>query len=391
MFKMQTRLILITLFFLPVYLIKIKFSWLSFNALELLIGILFLLWIFNKEKKYLIFSTKYFIPVLLIFIGLFLSVFANKNYYIGLGVIKGWFAFPIIFAIIFFDALKKDESLLKKSLLALFFSGVAVSAAGVAYEFLGILTYDNRLKAFWDSPNQLAMFLAVPFLIGAFFALREKEAKKKRLYVLSTILVGLSLYFSYSYGAWLAIAVAIFVIFWLEHGEKGQKKYLKIFAILLIILFALASLNKYKSTENLGVRSSLASRVTIWKSAGLMIGNNPFFGIGPGNFQEKYLEYQKYFPPYLEWSAPQPHNIFLAFWLESGFVGLIGFIILLFYFFRDNKIAIKNNRDLGILFLAIMMYLLIHGSVDTTYWRNDLAAVFWMVIAANYFLVEKND
>ena len=172
----------------------------------------------------------------------------------------------------------------------------------------------------------------------------------------------------------------------------------------------------------MGERSSLASRFTIWKSAGLMIENNPLFGIGPGNFQEKYLEYQKYFPPYLEWSVPQPHNIFLAFWLESGLVGLIGFVILLFYFFRDNKkvypftkIKEDNNtsisvikkqiseklddkeyfgdgaiQDLRILLLGIMIYLLVHGLVDTTYWRNDLAVVFWTIVAANYFLAERN-
>ena len=84
----------------------------------------------------------------------------------------------------------------------------------------------------------------------------------------------------------------------------------------------------------------------IWKSAGLMIKNNPLFGIGPGNFQEKYMEYQKYFPPYLEWAVPQPHNIFLAFWLESGLIGLAGFILLLLYFFAIIKERLMHNRDL---------------------------------------------
>ena len=55
------RLMLLILFLLPVYLIKIKFGWISFNALEILIGLLFIVWIFNKEKKYSILSTKYFL------------------------------------------------------------------------------------------------------------------------------------------------------------------------------------------------------------------------------------------------------------------------------------------------------------------------------------------
>jgi len=384
-----SKFVLVTLFLLPVYLVKIKFGWLSFNVLELLIIILFLFWVFDKNTKYTILNTKYTIPVALIFIGLVLSVIANGNYYAGFGAIKGWFVVPIIFGIIFFDALKKDDSLLKKSLLVLFFSGVAISIFGVVYKFLDVVTFDGRLKIFWDSPNQLAMFLAIPFLIGLFFALQKQEVRAKRLYILSLTLVGLGLYFTYSYGAWLAMAVALIVIIWLKYSKKDHKKYLAIFAILLVAFLALASFFKYKSIENLGARSSLASRVTIWKSAGLMVEKNPLFGIGPGNFQEKYLEYQKYFPPYLEWSAPQPHNIFLAFWLESGLLGLAGFVILLFYFFCDNKKTIENNRDLGILFLGIIIYILVHGLVDTTYWRNDLAVVFWVVVAMNICLAEK--
>jgi O-antigen ligase len=391
---------LVILFLLPIYLLKIKFSWVSFNVLELLIAILFILWIFNKNTKYpaaagprqgggKIQNTKYILPVALIFIGLALSILANKNYLVGLGAIKGWFLFPIIFAVMYFDVLKKDESLVKKSLLALFFSGVAASIVGVVYKFLGEVTFDGRLKIFWDSPNQLAMFLAVPFLIGTFFVLQKKEVKTKRLYILSAILIGLSLYFTYSYGAWLAIGVALIAIIWLENGKKKPRKYLAICAIFLVVFLVWASISKYKSIENLGERSSLASRVTIWKSAGLMIGKNPLLGIGPGNFQEKYLEYQKYFPPYLEWSAPQPHNIFLAFWLESGLFGLVGFVWLLILFFRDNKKAIKNDRNLGILLLAIMIYTLIHGFVDTTYWRNDLAVVFWVMAAVNIFVAKE--
>jgi O-antigen ligase len=412
MSKFQTRLILIILFLLPTYLIKIKLGWMSFNIIEFLIGILFLVWIFNKNTKYKIPDAKYFFPIGFIFIGLILSIIANGNYYIGLGAIKGWFAVPLIFAIIFYDALEKDESLLKKSLLILFFSGVAVSIVGVIYKLLGVVTFDDRLKIFWDSPNQLAMFLAIPFLIGiSRFDLEEfrkslalrnfesfaRERKKpsfekisgyRNIIFFGLLLILLNLYLTKSYGVWLAIAAALIAIFWLEYSKIKQKKYLAIFAIILLILLAWASIFKYKSVTNMGKRSSLASRLAIWKSAELMIEYDPLFGIGPGNFQNKYLEYQKYFPPYLEWSAPQPHNIFLAFWLESGLVGFVGFVFLLIYFFRDNKKVIANNHEVGILLLAIIIYILAHGLVDTTYWRNDLAVVFWVVVAMNICLAK---
>ncbi|HLM83825.1 MAG TPA: O-antigen ligase family protein [Candidatus Bathyarchaeia archaeon] len=319
--------------------------------------------------------------MVLILAGLTLSTIANKKLYAGFGAVKGWFIFPIVFGIIFYDALKNNGGLLKKSLLAIFLSGAAVSAIGLVYKLLRAVTYDGRLAAFWDSPNQLAMFLAVPFLIGVSFSFQKEENRAP--YFFGVLLIGLNLFLTFSYGAWAAIVVALAVFFWLKYSRLSQKKYLFISATILLALLSLASFDKYKNIKNLGDRSSLASRFMIWKSAGRMIEDNLLFGIGPGNFQNKYLEYQKYFPPYLEWSAPEPHNIFLAFWLEPGFLGLVGFIVLLFYFFSDNKIAIKSSRDLGILFLATMIYILVHGLVDTTYWRNDLALVFWWVIAAN--------
>jgi len=30
------------------------------------------------------------------------------------------------------------------------------------------------------------------------------------------------------------------------------------------------------------------------------------------------------------------------------------------------------------------MYILIHGLVDTTYWKNDLSIIFWLVIVLGY-------
>ncbi len=378
--------VLAVLFLLPIYLIRIKIGRISFNLVELLIAALLIFWFFNREKKYSILNTQYLIPIFLIFVGLVLSIIANQNYYSGFGVVKGWFIFPLIFAVVFYDRLKKDNGFLHKALSALFFSGMAISLIGIFYKLLGILTYDNRLRIFWDSPNQLAMFLAIPLLIGF-----SRFNLKNYYQLLGAILIGANLYFTKSYGAWLALVIAIFIVLWLKHKDKLQKKYLFVMILILIILIGAIGFGKFEQIKNLGDRSSLASRAIIWQSAGLMIQNNSLFGIGPGNFQEKYLEYQKYFPPYLEWAVPQPHNLYLAFWLESGLLGLVGFVWIILLFFRDNKKARKNNSESGLVCLAIILYFLLHGLIDTTYWRNDIAMVFWVVVTMNIFLADKSN
>ncbi len=379
-------------FLLPFYFIKFEYRWISLNLVEILIGALFVAWILNKNIKHQVLFSRYFFPVLLIIVGVISSILVNKNYYIGFGILKGWFLAPMIFAIILHNQLKNENKFLKKIFAAVFFSGVLVSAEGVYFWLSGLVTYDGRLRIFFDSPNQLAMFLAPVFLVGIFFLQRTMQNAEGKINWKNIILkaglaiIFLNLYLTKSYGVWLAIGLTIISIFWLKYWKTGARTVFSVAVIVLIIFLGVQSYNKLEDIKNLGDRSSLASREAIWKSAGLMIRKNPVFGIGAGNFQDKYLEYQKYFPPYPEWAVPQPHNLYLAFWLESGILGFAGFLWLIYVFFSDNKKARENNLDASLACLAIILYLLIHGIIDTTYWRNDMAVIFWVIIAVNLYL-----
>jgi O-antigen ligase len=149
-------------------------------------------------------------------------------------------------------------------------------------------------------------------------------------------------------------------------------------------------------------RSSWQSRLMVWRSA-LKIGwDNWFFGVGPGMFQKYYLDYQKYFPPYLEWAVPQPQNIFLAFWLQTGLVGLIGFFWLIINFFRRVLRLLKKQKPsyakasegrepLALALMAVMIYILVHGLLDATFWKNDLALIFLTIAALGYKAVRLSD
>ena len=393
-------MILAILFCLPFYFIKLRYSWVSLNLVEIITLILFVAWIFNKNKKIFIFGDRYFMPVSLISIGLFSSVIVNRNYYSGFGIIKGWFLFPILFAIIVFDYLRKDEKLLNKIFFALFASGVFVSVEGLYYWFSGLITYDGRLRVFFDSPNQLAMFLAPAFLIGIIvifrksLSLKEEDNKsvlrERLLMLLGTLLIGLNLYLSKSYGAWFSVGLVFLALLWLERGKKIDKKIFITLAAILVFFLAWVAVVKYGGIVKAENRSSLDSRMMIWKAALRMIEKSPVFGVGPGNFQNTYLEYQKYFSPYLEWAVPQPHNLFLAFWLETGISGLIGFIWLLWLFFSESKKARKKNFGAATLCFAIILYSTLHGLTDTTYWRNDMAFLFWTAIAVNHYFFQSS-
>jgi O-antigen ligase len=392
--KLTKILIFATVFLIPTYLIRFNLFKIPTNILEILIYLTFVSWIFEKPQidwKKLYASYKiYIFSIALIFIGLILSTLVNKNYQTGFGIIKGWFFDPILFGFVLFQTIKEKEEV-EKILKTLYFSAFAVSLAALEYFFYGYLTYDGRLQAFYNSPNYLAMYLSPAIFIGFYlFKIHNSKLIQNSKFKIQNYIIPLSLfiilfiiYLTYSYAAWVSIIISLSIVRFIT--KKLSKKFILISLLIIFIAF-LTQLGNLKLNNAFSERSSLNSRMMIWKSSTLMLKNNLVFGIGPGNFQNKYLEYQKYFPPYLEWAVPQPHNLYLAFWLQSGIIGFVGFAILILFWFKNILAQIKNNPVLAV-FAGIIIYILLHGIFDTTYWKNDLALVFWIAL----FLTKKQE
>jgi len=392
--RIAENLTLVIFFLIPTYLLKIKYGWFSVNMLELLIIAAVLIWVSSRLlrkdlriRSWWFFEKKtYAFLISVILAGVILSILYNKNYYSGLGALKGWFVVPLLFSALYFDLIKRNRAIIKQSFRALFLSGSVTAFVGLGYWFSNNLTYDGRLKMFYNSPNELAMYLSVILLVSMALLLEARKRSEKVIIIFGIALLLVSLLLTFSFAAWAGAAVSLGVMAFLLAPRKLPVAVWIFAATLTLLLLSQTANEKINNLFLKNGRSSLDSRIQIWKSSGAMIKNSPIFGIGPANFQERYLEYQKYFPPYLEWAVPQPHNLFLAFWLEAGVLGLVGFIGLIIKFFKDNKKAIVNNRLAAALCASTIVYYLAHGLLDTTYWRNDMAILFWMFIALNFYL-----
>ncbi|HLN18993.1 MAG TPA: O-antigen ligase family protein [Patescibacteria group bacterium] len=375
---------LLVIFLLPVYLLRFSIFKLPENFWEILALVAIVLAL-RKKYKNVIFSEydkKIFILSLLILFGLILGMIKNGNYPVGLGIIKSWLVVPFAFAF-FAGKIVKNES---RAYFSLYLSIVGVAIVALIYKILGVVTFDGRLESIFNSPNYLAMYLGPGIIIGAVIYGKnqkseiKKENNNSKLQIIGSIsflAIVAVLYFTYSYAAWISLIVTSIII--LAINKKLSKKYFYILALIfLTLIFIIRGTAKFDDLVNYNSRSSLASRIMIWQSAGKILGDNYFLGIGPGDFQEKYLEYQKYFPPYLEWAVPHPHNIFLAFWLNAGLFGLLAFCAVLYIFFK--KKLYSNFNYISLISIGIVIYFLFHGLVDTTYFKNDLATYFWLAV-----------
>lgn len=389
-------LIPVTTFLIPAYLIKISIFGVPTNVLEILVLVTFISALLDRQKfsykEFYMQNRAYLAGVILIFAGLIISTLINGEYQTGLGIIKGWFIVPLVFFWALIEEIKKAEEL-QNILKWLYLSILGVSIISLVYYLQGKLTYDGRLAAFYASPNYLAMYLAPALIIGIYFfksqisnLKSQNQSLKPKAYffslVISLAVILIIFYLTYSYTAWLAVIAGLIITDLIKNKKINKRIILAGSIILLLIIISQWNTEKFNNLK-IYSRSSLESRMMIWKSSEKILSDNPIFGIGPGNFQNKYLEYQKYFPPYLEWAVPQPHSLYLAFWLQAGLLGFGGFIFIVVKWLMELMALVKKQKGslsfVAAVLFGIMAYILIHGLADTLYWKNDLAMVFWVI------------
>lgn len=390
--------IMASIAFLPIAHLKVLIFGIPIYSVEAPIVIALCIYIYGLWQNtfsfwnMINFRNPFFIGIALFFLGAIISFLVNPFSLNGLGMIKTWFVFPIIMLWLWLQT-KPDDRDLTRLLFVWFSVSVLVALVSLVFFFQGMLTYDDRLSAWYASPNYLAFFLAPGILLASHFLFNLSFLQKRFFYLLLFLLVMLIavIFLAGSYTTWISIFVALVFYFYLIkqkfifHRQKITL-FLLFACILTTFIFLEWRSEKWQSFITFSGRSSLASRIMIWRAAASILYDHPILGIGIGRFQEMYLSYQKLFPLYLEWAVPQPHNLYLALWLETGLLGFAGFVFLIIVWFKKMFIIWRSsaqyeNKKISALFIALMVLFLFLGIADTPFFKTDLAFIFWFILA----------
>ena len=385
-------------FLFPLYLIRFKVYGIPFTVLEafcyLFFGIFLLAVLFRVRRiRWEKPARWYYLAAFILLLGATLGVVTAPHYIelpsgilmdsqqTALGVWKGWLVAPMLYFFAFTQVIDSPEKL-KKLLLNFVYAGALV--AFLSY-FWGMFnhgfTYDFRLSGFFESANYLSLYIGPPLLLGIYFMLRGDalEGCSKLLNLASVTTMVHALFLTQSYAAVIAVfgALGLYILVLLIRYNIGLKK-LTIAAVGLLVVFAAIvgsqwNSRKFQQFIDFENRSSSTVRLEIYGVAGGLIADHPLTGIGPGLFQGYY---QNQGPEILgrapmEWNIPHPHNVFLAFWLNAGLLGLLAFLGLL----------VLAHARLTYPIIALWG-IVIHGLFDTPFWKNDLVMIFWLVIGA---------
>lgn len=369
--KLYKYFTILTILFLPLYYIKIILNdSIRLNLVDILSITAIITWFITPScrKQYL--KVYYFLKseallttgLILLGISLILSTVFSIDPLKSLGGLKSWFLLPILFFLINRFAI---NHIAKYKIVGI--SSAIVALISLIYFLSQNLTYDGRLKGFWEHPNYLAMFLGPSIFVFLFIKLNNNL----RIIIIS--LISFVVLATKSYNVWLAIIISF--LLYLILFQKTKISYWLILIFLSLTLFiSQITTPKFHNLFSQN-QSSIKERLTIYRAATRIIKDNLITGVGLNNFQKAYLDYQKYFEPYPNWAVPMPHNFILAILVQMGILGLVGFMIIIIWAYK-TLIAQKKDQ---IAFMSLTFYLAL-GLLDTPFFKTDLAFLFWLTV-----------
>ena len=384
---------------LPLYIVEIQpVHHFILNALELLIFAIFLAALIRQDTRVALrralgklrtIGVVVIVLALWDVMGILISHhFALVHSMVWWGVV---FVEPILLAIMLMSVVvdKNDE---RRIMQALFWSSVGVALGALVFQYEIVGEHVVRLQFFYTSPNYLAMVLVPAGGIGAYLWSTSARGSTKNaaliLYGAAEVVLWGTIFLTESYGAIVgAVAGALVAAaFWyVRHPQQHRSLALWIMGgIVVLSVFMISQAHSQKIAELLGTsgRSSLEYRGMIWYAVWNMIAHHPFFGVGVGNFAYA-------IPPFLpQGFGPVPHanNVYLELLAEQGIGGAALFLLL------GKRILSRIQYitgPFGELAVFYFISLTVWGLVDTVYFKNDLAATFWIFAALTLIAAER--
>ena len=303
----------------------------------------------------------------------------------AVGFVGKWLEYLWFFVMI--ADVSRRPHVARRSLYVLACSAVMVILESMVQERVGrglILHYPflmyKRITGPYQNPTDLATYLMViiPLLFSASI-IPARRLRSRLVLWLPLIPMLICLNRTDSVGAWLALGVALIVGMAVFCSPVRRASGLML--LLGIIVVAGLGLSQANRVRYLLSASDVGriDRLFMWQAAAKMIRDRPVLGHGVNTFMANYVAY---------WvgGERQPryaHNCYLQVAAETGLLGLISFLGVLWLFFQKLLAGIRRAapEDQALLFgcgIGLLAFAL-QAAVDTNFYSLRQAALFWIL------------
>lgn len=226
-------------------------------------------------------------------------------------------------------------------------------------EYMNIVenTNDYRLSGPVGDPNFFAQVMVVLALLGVERLVHDKKLLVKILAGWCAAVSTLTVVFTFSRGATVALALALIIFFWIYRLKPVQLVAVILLGVVLLLFAPPTYFERVltirdvlpSSDGQINVRADRAiqGRASENLTAWVMLSQHPAFGVGLNNFQTLYQEYTKSLGLAPSATNRSPHNLYLEVAAETGFVGLAVFLLMIWFAFRSILYAIRRFREMG--------------------------------------------
>lgn len=158
-----------------------------------------------------------------------------------------------------------------------------------------------------------------------------------------------SLLLTQSRTAYIAAALGVAIVWVYGRSQVSRQMWVvPIAAVGLVLLMGLAALVSGGASTELvqSAPKSVLHRLEYWQATMSLVDKYPFFGTGPGNFQDYYAQVQL---PQSSETVADPHNFLLEIWATAGSPALLALLAVLGLFaYEATRGAASQEVELDV-------------------------------------------
>jgi O-antigen ligase len=373
---------------------------LTVSGANIIIVIICFLWLFSgdyKAKYNQLMSSKLMIASIVFYCLHVIGMLWTEDIQRGLHTLHKMWYFLLLYPILY--------TIVKKQDINLYISGFLLAIAiTVVFSYLIWFQILPPFKnAMLDNPSPFMSHISYnPILAFAIYLVLHKILIVKELGKLQLFL--------YSF-----FAIAMSVNMFITGGRAGQVVY---FVVLGILFFQVFSLNKIKAFlitlivipvifysayfSNLHFQikvddaynhvinysdnkaSSVGLRLSFTINSWEIIKQNPFIGVGTGDFPDEYKKINLVNNPTLPHTT-NPHNMYILILVQFGLLGLVSLMSIFYYQMKFSFYASNNFfRNVGFTLPAIFLVIMLSDSYLLGHFTSLLFVFFSSFLHKNF-------
>tara|TARA_B100000953_G_scaffold122718_1_gene101115 strand:+ start:115 stop:1314 length:1200 start_codon:yes stop_codon:yes gene_type:complete len=350
---------------------------------NLIIGVIVLLWLFSgnyRSKSNQIISSKLMVASILFFVLHVIGMFWTEDLEWGFHIIhKMWYfllLYPILYTIV-----KRENIELYISAFLLAISITEVLSYLIWFEIIEPFKYAraHNPTPFMShiSYNPILAF-AIYLVLHKILIIKDLGKFKFFLYSIFALSMSINMFITGGRAGQVMYFVMLGILsFQFYNSDKIKALFLSLILIPVVFFSAYQTsdifskrvdaayntITNYSENITSGVGKRLSFAANSWE----IIRQNPFVGVGTGDFLVEYEKINMVNSPSLP-NTTNPHNMYILVLVQLGLLGLASLISIFYYqikfsFYASNRFIRDVGFTLPVLFLVIMLsdsYLLGH-------------------------------